>query len=331
MPPQALVQEHALWGQAAERRIVPLPARGRRSRPAKLRNRLRIPRPARPCGLVLRLAPSRAPRQARFEHVVFDTSERSEDDMTARLRGYGVPWHRVASLSDDELAAADTQGRDRRAGRPVRAYGGNRLEVFARKPAPVQVTWLGYLCTTGLTQMDFRLTDQEMDPAGITEGLHTERAVSIAGPGLLQPAGRRSSDRPVPGGPGEPLTYGSVNQWAKVSSAVKDAWAEILQRMPGARLFVIARGGQNPKLQQMIVRSSSSAARARTRSRCFRSWRCPISAAPRADRRGARSFSLRRRHHDLPVPVDGGARRHARRTNRLVAQFRRAAEAGRPR
>jgi predicted O-linked N-acetylglucosamine transferase (SPINDLY family) len=189
----------------------------------------------------------------RFEHVVLDTSTREEDAVTARLRATGVPWHRCTNTSDDELAMlvrseaidvlVDLSGHT----------AGNRLEVFARKPAPVQATWLGYLCTTGLTRMDCRLTDESMDPTGMTEHLHTERLVRLPVQGCFATLAGAPTITSSPARARGAVTFGSVNQWAKVSVATRDAWAAILRRNPAARLWIVARGGQNPKLQRIIV------------------------------------------------------------------------------
>ncbi len=188
----------------------------------------------------------------RFDIVCFDTSPSAEDWMTRRLRANVGEWLRVSDLSDDALEAAirasridillDLAGHTRF----------NRLPVFARKPAPVQATWLGYLNTTGLRTMDYRLTDAHMDPVGLTEALHTEKLFRLPVQACFAPS---PDAPPVEGSPlagGAPLTFGSVNQWPKVSAATKSLWSRVLVARPDSRLFVIARGGQNPKMQMAI-------------------------------------------------------------------------------
>ena len=71
--------------------------------------------------------------------------------------------------------------------------GGNRLLAFARKPAPVQVTYIGYQNTTGMSAMDYRLTDAWADPPGVTDAFYTEKLVRLPRSFFLLPAVRRSA------------------------------------------------------------------------------------------------------------------------------------------
>lgn len=161
------------------------------------------------------------------------------DAVTARIRAnadrwrdiWGVPDERVAELirEDGIDILVDLAGHTKR----------NRLRVMALRPAPVQVTYLGYPNTTGLEVVDFRITDTWADPPGTTEHLHTEELVRLPG-GFL-------SYRPPDGAP-EPVlepsrnrgevTFGSFNKALKVSPETLDTWAQILERVPGSRLLL---------------------------------------------------------------------------------------------
>ena len=113
------------------------------------------------------------------------------------------------------------------------------LEAFALRPAPVQATWLGYMNTTGLTRIDYRLCDAYTDPPGEAERLHTEIPLRLPHaqwcyrPSLLvepapEPPVRRNGF----------VTFGSFNQVSKLSPATHKLWAEILGRLPDSRLVV---------------------------------------------------------------------------------------------
>ena len=118
----------------------------------------------------------------------------------------------------------------------------NRLQVFARKPAPIQVTWIGYPDTTGLAAMDYRITDLQADPLGITELWHSERLVRLS-PCFLcyRPPSHAPAVVPLPADSYGGTTFASFNNLAKVNPRVIEVWAEILRRVPTARLLLKSR------------------------------------------------------------------------------------------
>jgi protein O-GlcNAc transferase len=255
MSPEALFDAHRAWG-AAHESVIPT---GPRSWPAPPDpdRRLRI-------GLVssdLRQHPVaffvepllRHLDRTAFDVVCFDTSLLAPDAFTERLKQCGITiWRRVGDLDDAQLAETI-----RMAGIDLLVdlsghTSGHRLLVFARKPAPVQATWLGYLNTTGLTMVDYRITDNFLDPEGMTEHLHTEALFRLPHHSCFMPA---ESSPPVAAiaAPERPPTFGSINHWAKVTPEVKDTWSALLRKVPEAKLVVIARGGQNPAMRHAIV------------------------------------------------------------------------------
>jgi predicted O-linked N-acetylglucosamine transferase (SPINDLY family) len=162
------------------------------------------------------------------------------DTVTAHLQGLADHWLVTVGLSDDELAdRIRMDGIDilvDLAGHTAK----NRLLVFARKPAPVQVTWLGYPNTTGLEAIDYRLVDAVTDPVADANAFASEILVRLEG-GFLCYAGLKNELEP-----GAPpclqtgtVTFGSFRQpGAKVGPATLDAWATLLARLPKARLLL---------------------------------------------------------------------------------------------
>ena len=180
----------------------------------------------------------RAHDAERFEVYCYASVARS-DEVTARLKGLCPQWRDIRHLTDARAAEA------------IRADGidilvdlaghtsHNRLLLFARKPAPVEVTWLGYPNTTGLRAINYRLTDALADPPGTTEAWHTEELVRLPQCFLSYqpPVGA-----PEPGAPpadsGGGITFGSFNNISKVTPETVALWAEVLRGAPGASLLL---------------------------------------------------------------------------------------------
>jgi predicted O-linked N-acetylglucosamine transferase (SPINDLY family) len=160
------------------------------------------------------------------------------DDMTHRIRAASTAWRDVRGLGDEDLAR---QIRDDRidvlfdlAGHT----GGNRLLVFARRPAPLAVTWLGYVGTTGLSAMDYLIADRYQVPPG-AEPHYREKVLRLPdGYVCYDPPGDAPPVGPLPAALHGQVTFGSFNNPAKVTHDVARLWAEILRRVPGARLVL---------------------------------------------------------------------------------------------
>src|SRR5690606_22530240 len=101
------------------------------------------------------------------------------DEVTARFQEFAAGWRDITRLTDDEVAATIRADQVDILVDMAGHIGGNRLLVFARKPAPVQVTYLGYQNTTGMSAMDYRLTDAHADPPGMTDRFYTEKLVRL--------------------------------------------------------------------------------------------------------------------------------------------------------
>ena len=164
------------------------------------------------------------------------------DAVTARLRGYADHWLGAVGLSNDDLAKRiRTDSVDilvDLAGHTAR----NRLTVFARKPAPVQVTWLGYPNTTGLDAIDYRFVDAITDPSGTADACASETLVRLEG-GFLTYAPPNDAPAPSvsPRTTGGRVTFGSFNNLTKLSPATLDTWAKLLNHLPQSRLLLKAR------------------------------------------------------------------------------------------
>jgi protein O-GlcNAc transferase len=101
--------------------------------------------------------------------------------------------------------------------------------------------------------MDYRITDDYLDPPGATERFHTEKLFRIPNASCLRPAPNAPPVGPLPAASVGTFTFGSVNHWAKVTDEVKNVWAKILVSAPCVLLIIVARGGQNKAFHNQIV------------------------------------------------------------------------------
>lgn len=162
------------------------------------------------------------------------------DDVTERFRKAAARWTPVAGLTDAEVASRIRHDRPDvlidLAGHNARGRPG----VFARKPAPVQVAWSGYMATTGLAAMDALVADRHHVPDGM-EGFYAERVLRMPDAFIAYdpPGGEEILPlTPPPSLSGGPVTFGSFNILTKLNDGVLAAWAAILRRMPDARLLM---------------------------------------------------------------------------------------------
>lgn len=181
--------------------------------------------------------------RVRFEVVLF-ADVPHPDEFSARLEAHGAQWHSTVGLSDEALAQ---RVRDERIDILVDLtghMGGHRLLAFARRPAPVQVTWNGYPNTTGMAAMNYRITDALCDPPGQTERLYSERLTRL--PGIYM-SWRPPQDAPEPGPPPAAssgrVTFGSFNSCYKLTPTVIGLWARILEETKDSRLVLFAVPG----------------------------------------------------------------------------------------
>ena len=175
------------------------------------------------------------------------------DAVTRRLQGLADTWHDISGMTDEQVAALIRQDGIDILVDLAGHTGGNRLLVFAQKPAPVQVTYLGYPSTSGLTAMDYRLTDAWMDPPGMTEAFHSETLVRLpAGAVCYKPPDPGPEVKPVPAPAPGHVTFVSFNNAVKVRPEVIALWSSVLQAVPDARLLMKAKQLRDSETLAMI-------------------------------------------------------------------------------
>lgn len=242
--PEQIHAEHAAWGRALE---AATPAANAYTNDRSPNRRLRI-------GYVSPyfrghvvgycLWPAFRERDhSQFEIYCYSDTHQV-DDMTGQFRRSADVWRDTAGLSDEKLAAQVSQDKIDVLVDLVMHMDGVRLGMFARKPAPVQITWLAYPGSTGLTRMDYRFTDPVLDPPGETDHFYTEQSIRLETIWCFEPSVNNLPVRPPPSEKNGYITFGCLNNFAKVNDAVLEVWREILAAVPNSRLVLVPPKGK---------------------------------------------------------------------------------------
>ncbi len=251
--PELIADEHRAWGHLFQQPNVKPP----RSRPLDNR-KLRI-------GYVS--ADFRQHVVSHFTWPLFSNHDQNRveiycydntfvpDPVSEKLSASADYWRRIVAVSDEDCA------------RQIRAdgidvlvdlsghTGGNRLTLFAHKPAPVQVTMLGYPNTTGLEVIDYRVSDEWADPVGMTQDFHTEEIIRLpCGFNCYRPPEGDYPVSPPPCIENGFVTFGCFNNFTKVSDTTLRAWSRILISVPNARLILKSVTLEDPETCDRVRR-----------------------------------------------------------------------------
>ncbi|WP_188263201.1 tetratricopeptide repeat protein [Azospirillum tabaci] len=243
VPPEIIARAHTHWNERHARPLMPRNRQFSNDRDPGRRLRVGYVSPdfrAHACAHFIEPLLREHDRGA-VEIFCYATSTH-HDAITERLKGLADGWRSLVAL--DDAAAAALVERDRidilvdLAGHTAHS----RPLLFARKPAPVQVAWLGYPDTTGMTAIDHRVTDAVADPPGLTDAWHAERLIRLP-KGFLafQPLRFVTAREEPPALANGFVTFGSFNNAAKVTPEVVRVWSAILARVPSARLCLKSR------------------------------------------------------------------------------------------
>jgi predicted O-linked N-acetylglucosamine transferase (SPINDLY family) len=255
LSPQALFDEHAAWGRRLASAFAGAPRFANVADPDR---RLRVGyvsgdfRNHSVAFFFEALLEAHAPEEV---ETFLYANDPESDATTARLKARADHFVSIFAMPDEAAAAR------------IRADGidllvdlsgytsGNRIVLFARRGAPVQVAWLGYPNTTGLPAIDYRLTCSVADPPGEADARHSERLVRIDPAFLCYRAPAEASPvSPLPARATGHITFGSFNNNAKLSPGTLALWARVLREEPQARLV----------LKCIQFRDEGTRARART-------------------------------------------------------------------
>jgi len=176
--------------------------------------------------------------RAEFEVYLYHDHLRT-DEVSRRLQTSADVWRNIFGQSDRAVEARILEDAPDILVEMAGHSGFNRMPLLARRVAPIQISYLGYPNTTGLSAIDFRFTDAIADPIADSDALATERLIRLPGCAwTYQPPHYAPEVTAAPCTRGEPFTFGSFNHLAKLNAATFSLWATVLAAVPDSRLFV---------------------------------------------------------------------------------------------
>jgi predicted O-linked N-acetylglucosamine transferase (SPINDLY family) len=206
------------------------------------------------------------PLLSRHDHAAFEvfcySSVKRPDGHTRRIADYADAWRDVRALGDDALCRLIREDRiDILVDLTMHMAGGRPL-LFARKPAPVQIAWLAYPGTTGISAMDYRLSDPRLDPDGF-DAHYSERTLRLPDSfWCYDPLTEPLDVGPLPALERGHLTLGCLNNPCKLTDHTLRLWSAVMQALPAARLLLMAPPGRHrDRLSQRLSEHGIAAAR----------------------------------------------------------------------
>jgi len=191
----------------------------------------------------------------RFKIICYQCGP-EQDGTTQRLRSLVEQWQDITDL--DDAAAYNLIVQD---GVTILVdlaghTAWNRLPLLALRPAPLQMTWIGYPHSTGLTQIDYRLTDAVADPPSAAESLHSEYPARLPGCFLCY-SPPDEAPQPVSNPPAMEsgiLTFGCFNNLAKITPTLLDCWRRLLEQLPQSRLLLKGEAFDDPQARSVLLK-----------------------------------------------------------------------------
>jgi predicted O-linked N-acetylglucosamine transferase (SPINDLY family) len=166
----------------------------------------------------------------------------SPDEVSQRIQTYPVRWRDIVGMTDEQAAILVRSDKIDILVDLAGHTGYNRMLLFARKPAPIQVSWLGYPNTTGLPTVDYRIVDRYTDPPGMTDPFYTEKLIRMPESFLCyQPEKNSPEAGTLPALSTGYVTFGSFNIISKITPEAIVTWSRILKEVPKSRLLLKAK------------------------------------------------------------------------------------------
>ncbi len=176
-----------------------------------------------------------------------------EDEVTTRFKNYVEHWIPTKGMSDEALAQRIRNDSIDILVELAGHTAGNRLLTFARKPAPVSLSWLGYGYTTGVSAIDYYLTDETCAPVN-SDGLFAEQPLRIDTPAYVyRPSPDMGEVSSLPALQRGHITFGTLTRSVRVNHRTIRVWSELLKAVPNARLVINSSDFKYPAMQERMA------------------------------------------------------------------------------
>lgn len=176
------------------------------------------------------------------------------DEVTKRIQGYVDHWRNIVGMSDEKVAEVIREDAIDILVDLAGHTASNRMTLFARKPSPIQVSWIGYPATTGLSTIDYKIVDNYTDPAGVTKQFYTEQLIRMPESFLCYlPDSESPEVGNLPLFETEHITFGSFNNFPKMTAKVISLWTQILKAVPSSHLVLKAKSLSDRTTRQYVT------------------------------------------------------------------------------
>ena len=244
---QALYEEHRRWDQQHAARLAKFIRAHLNNRSPYRRLKIGYVSPdfRNHCQAFFTVPLFSAHDHEQFEIVCYADVVRG-DGITRQLRSCADAWRSIVGVDDEGVAQLIRQDEIDILVDLTMHMGRNRLLVFARKPAPVQVCWLAYPGTTGVSAMDYRITDRHLDPPGQYGQYYSEESIRLPDSfWCYDPLENQTAVNALPAAAKGHISFGCLNNFCKVNPVVLEIWAEVLSAVDRSRLTIMAAEGMH--------------------------------------------------------------------------------------
>ena len=186
-----------------------------------------------------------------FDTICFHCHAGEADEYTERIKNLASQWCECVSMDDFQLAKYiytqkidilfDLSGHT----------SGHKLVMFAMKPAPIQISWFGYMNTTGLKRIDYRITDPYTIPQNSAK-YYSEKILSMDVVDTWLPHPEYPGLTDLPAIKNGFITFGSFNRWWKITDSILESWSIILKKVDKSKLKIITTGAEDEAFRKMV-------------------------------------------------------------------------------